>query len=154
MADQALGFLLSLRGVINGSERNRRALADALGIGMSELVALGHLYAEGAMTAGRLADLMSLTTGSTTALIDRAQRAGYVTRQVNPGDRRSVLVALTPAGTHAMAWTYEQTDARISSALRAVADDDLERVSAVLQGVADALTEVDAAFDPPRLPAR
>ncbi len=148
-ADEALRFMLSWRELVNSSERNRRAVAEVLGIGLSELVAMGHLYADGPMTAGRLAEQMGLTTGSTTALIDRAQRAGFLTRQVNPDDRRSVLVALTPAGTHAMAWTYTETDARISAALRAVPAAELDRVSAVLHEVAEALLAQPHSFPGP-----
>lgn len=153
MAEHAMRFLLGVRDLVHGSERNRRALADALGIGLSELLALGHLYTGGPMTAGRLAELMGLTTGSTTALIDRAQRAGYLTRQVNPQDRRSVLVALTPAGSHAMAWTYEQTDARLSAALRGIDPAELDRVSAVVQRVADTLLDSEPTFAEPQVAA-
>jgi DNA-binding MarR family transcriptional regulator len=39
-----------------------------------------------------------LTTSGTTKRLDRLEAAGYVTREPDPGDRRGVLIALTPEG--------------------------------------------------------
>jgi DNA-binding MarR family transcriptional regulator len=46
----------------------------------------------GPMTAGRLAELTGLTTGATTRLIDRMERAGFAHRRPDPNDRRRVIV--------------------------------------------------------------
>jgi hypothetical protein len=50
----------------------------------------------GPVTTGRIADLTGLTTGSATRLVDRLERAGYVTRERDPADRRRVLVTTVP----------------------------------------------------------
>ena len=39
-----------------------------------------------------------LTTSGTTKRLDRLEAAGYVAREPDPGDRRGVLIALTPQG--------------------------------------------------------
>lgn len=44
------------------------------------------------MTAGRIAQRLSLTTGAVTSLIDRLERRGLVTRAPDPNDRRKVIV--------------------------------------------------------------
>ena len=44
------------------------------------------------MTAGRLAQRLSLTTGAVTNVIDRLQRRGFVARAPDPEDRRKVIV--------------------------------------------------------------
>ena len=44
------------------------------------------------------ATTLMLTTSGTTKRLDRLEAAGYVTRQPDPGDRRGVLIALTPQG--------------------------------------------------------
>ncbi len=53
---------------------------------------------EGYLTMTRLASEVSLTSGGVTRLVDRIEVAGYLERRACPGDRRSVLVSLTPAG--------------------------------------------------------
>ena len=41
---------------------------------------------------------LMLTSSGTTKRLDRLEAAGYVTREPDPGDRRGVLIALTPQG--------------------------------------------------------
>ncbi|MGN7190318.1 MULTISPECIES: MarR family winged helix-turn-helix transcriptional regulator [unclassified Curtobacterium] len=54
---------------------------------------------EGAgLTPKQAADHLELTTGAMTSLIDRLERRGHLERRPNPGDRRSILVQLTPTG--------------------------------------------------------
>src|SRR5579871_3290956 len=70
------------------------AIAARLGIGATEwkcLAVLGIGHAETA-TAGQLASATGLTTGAITGIIDRLERLGYVRREPNPEDRRSVII--------------------------------------------------------------
>jgi DNA-binding MarR family transcriptional regulator len=50
------------------------------------------------LTMTQLASEVSITSGGITRLVDRIAEAGFVERQDCPSDRRSVHVALTPAG--------------------------------------------------------
>ena len=70
------------------------AVADHLGVNLTDLSCAGILSAEGPMTAGRLAELTGLTTGAITGVIDRLERAGYARREKDPSDRRRVIVQL------------------------------------------------------------
>jgi DNA-binding MarR family transcriptional regulator len=45
-----------------------------------------------------IAGELSMTVGGTSKLVDRIEAAGYCTRSPNPGDRRSSVIGLTPAG--------------------------------------------------------
>jgi DNA-binding MarR family transcriptional regulator len=47
-------------------------------------------------TPGWLGKQLSLNSASTTALLDRLERAGHVQRDRDSGDRRRVLVSVTP----------------------------------------------------------
>ncbi|WP_459549194.1 MarR family winged helix-turn-helix transcriptional regulator [Nocardia sp. X0981] len=69
-----------------------QAGAKAVGLGATDLYALNILDLSGAMTPGELGTRTGLTTGPTTRLIDRLERAGYVRRAPDPGDRRKVVV--------------------------------------------------------------
>ena len=71
-----------------------QAVADQLGLNLTDLSCTGILSAEGPITAGRLAELTGLTTGAITGVIDRLERAGYVRRESDPSDRRRVVVTL------------------------------------------------------------
>lgn len=63
------------------------------------MAALEHLQAAGELTPGRLGEMLSMTSGAVTALVDRMEAAGYVERGPNPRDRRSSLLRPTAAGT-------------------------------------------------------
>ncbi|ELR72295.1 Transcriptional regulator, MarR family [Fulvivirga imtechensis AK7] len=53
---------------------------------------LGFFLQRGKLTAGDLAELTGLTTGSVTALIDRFEKKGLVKRQPDSVDRRKVFI--------------------------------------------------------------
>ncbi|MFD3514719.1 MarR family winged helix-turn-helix transcriptional regulator [Streptomyces sp. NPDC058657] len=66
--------------------------AEAVGLGASEWYALSQIGWEGTLTSGELAARTGLTTGATTRLIDRLERAGFVRRAADPSDRRKVVI--------------------------------------------------------------
>ncbi|WP_276959488.1 MarR family transcriptional regulator [Allomeiothermus silvanus] len=72
-----------------------QALATKLGLNPTDLKCAGLLRETGPVTAGELADLMALTTGAVTGVIDRLEKAGLVERRKDPADRRRVVVQLT-----------------------------------------------------------
>ena|SRR6266540_4545977 len=75
------------------------AVAAHLGINRTDLRCLDVLLQElGAeATPGRLGGRLGLTTGSVTAMVDRLERLGYLTRSPDPADRRKVVVRPTEA---------------------------------------------------------
>lgn len=72
-----------------------QAVADELGLYITDHKCLDHIYRFGAMPAGRLAELTSLTTGAVTGMIDRLEKAGYVRRTNDPKDRRRTIIEPT-----------------------------------------------------------
>ncbi|WP_328537359.1 MarR family winged helix-turn-helix transcriptional regulator [Streptomyces sp. NBC_00344] len=74
-----------------------QAMADHLQLHPTDLQCLNLLGLErDPVTTGRIAELTGLTTGSATRLVDRLERAGYVTRRRDSADRRKVLVVTVP----------------------------------------------------------
>ena len=73
-------------------------VARLVELNSTDLECLDLLYLSGPATAGRLAAHTGLTTGATTAVIDRLERSGYVRRTRDSNDRRRVMVEALPAG--------------------------------------------------------
>ncbi|HEY6508574.1 MAG TPA: MarR family transcriptional regulator, partial [Vicinamibacterales bacterium] len=73
-------------------------VATRVGLNSTDLECLDLLCLAGATTAGRLSSHTGLTSGATTAAIDRLEHAGFVMRRRDPGDRRVVLVEVVEAG--------------------------------------------------------
>lgn len=78
------------------------AFAAQQGLHPTDVAALTRvLVAEEAgapLTAGGLAEELALTSGAVTSVVDRLERAGYVVRVRDPGDRRKVLLQYSAAG--------------------------------------------------------
>ena len=70
---------------------NFEAVED-VGLNPTDLGSLCLLLLHGPAPAGRLAELTGLTTGAVTGVIDRLEKGGFVRREVDPADRRKVIV--------------------------------------------------------------
>ncbi|MGH3244506.1 MAG: MarR family winged helix-turn-helix transcriptional regulator [Spirillospora sp.] len=82
-------------------ERELKALFAEFGLERGEFDVLATLRrggADGGMTAGALARSSMVTSGAVTNRLDRLVAKGYITRDIDPLNRRAVVVALTPAG--------------------------------------------------------
>jgi DNA-binding MarR family transcriptional regulator len=73
----------------------RNALGRKLGLNITDSECLSLLSIRGTSTPTELARYTGLTTGSTTAMLDRIEKAGFIRRKPNPKDRRGVLVEIT-----------------------------------------------------------
>ena len=82
-------------------------VATRVGLNSTDLECLDLLYLAGVTTAGTLAKHTGLTSGATTAVIDRLERAGFVKRRRDTADRRCVLVEVVPASAGWIQPLYE-----------------------------------------------
>jgi MarR family transcriptional regulator, organic hydroperoxide resistance regulator len=71
--------------------------ADALGLHPTDMQFVNLLDLLGPTTPGALAQWSGLSSGGVTVVLDRLESAGYVRREPNPNDRRSVLIHLQSA---------------------------------------------------------
>jgi DNA-binding MarR family transcriptional regulator len=77
-----------------------REVARLLGVNETDLRCLEILIQDVPEATPRvLADRLGLTTGSVTSMLDRLEKAGYLTRSPHPSDRRKLIVRATEAAT-------------------------------------------------------
>jgi len=69
-----------------------QAVADRLGMNVTDHKCADILSRTGPITAGELAERTGLTTGAITGVIDRLEKAGFVRRVRDPHDRRRVII--------------------------------------------------------------
>ncbi len=93
----------------NGNARDAldQAVADRLGINLTDLRCLDVLDQRGRCTAGEIAAALGLSTGAVTTLLDRLGRVGYVERVRDEADRRRVHVELTEAARRNVGQFYK-----------------------------------------------
>jgi DNA-binding MarR family transcriptional regulator len=72
----------------------RNAIGRRLGLNITDSECLSLLGIKGISTPTALARYTGLTSGSTTAMLDRLEKAGFITRRHNPDDRRGILIEI------------------------------------------------------------
>ena len=113
------------------------ALCRHVGVSRSDYDALEALDEHGSLTPGELGTLLTLTSGSVTALIDRLEKLGWASRNRHPDDRRKVVVTLTQK-----AWQIGQDELRpyleaVDTAARQLSNDQRTVVVAFLDNLID-----------------
>lgn len=115
--------------VIADAIRYRQAVADRLGLSLSDVTCLTVVSGPGPVTAGDIATHTGLTTGAVTRMIDRLERGGWVRREPDRVDRRRVYVRPVPERLSEV----RPLLAGMSRAwARALADDDDGQIAMVL----------------------
>lgn len=85
-------LIREMREFIAGAILNNQRIADRLGINYTDQQVLNLVDLLRDAKPGDLARLTGLTTGGVTQSLDRLERSGYVRRERNPQDRRSVII--------------------------------------------------------------
>ena len=104
------------------------ALAPRFGIAPTDLDTLALLQELGPSSAGQLADVLDLTTGAITGVIDRLVAAGFVVRESDPSDRRRVIVQPVAERVAELERAYEPLVRGAAQALSVYTNDDLRLV--------------------------
>ena len=103
-----------------------QAVADRVGLHVTDLRCLNLLAGAGPLTAGELGQRLGLgTTGAVTRMVDRLERAGYVRRQPDPRDRRRVIIQPVPERLAAIAPHYRGMATAWNDLLAAYSDEQL-----------------------------
>ena len=153
----------TLRELVQATDRYRRVVAAALGIGAAESAALGVLLEHAPLAPSALSRRLLLSPASITGMLDRLEAAGYAVRRRHPGDRRSLLVELTPSGRRATELLLGMFESDVAAALPDLDAARLAALAGTLKGITarfrdrtadpDALVAEVARAGDPRRPA-
>lgn len=72
----------------------RNTIGKKLGINTTDFEGLDLVFYRGVTTPSELSRYTGLSSGSTTAMIDRLEKNGLVKRKQNPNDRRGTLIVI------------------------------------------------------------
>src|SRR5918995_3210572 len=120
--------------------RAARRLRQEAGTGLSPSLtaALASVERCGPLTPSELAAAERVRRPTITRVLTRLEEAGLITRPPDPADRRSTLVAITPAGVALLAEGRTRKDAFLSERLGGLSPGDretLSRAAAILEGL-------------------
>jgi DNA-binding MarR family transcriptional regulator len=74
------------------------AAASRIGINQTDLICLNLLVRHGPMSPGQVASTLGLTGAAISAMATRLEAGGYARREIDPQDRRRVLMHASPTG--------------------------------------------------------
>lgn len=72
-----------------GSVLFRQIIGEKLGVNATDMECLGLIFLRGMATPSELARYTGLSSGATTAMLNRLEKSGLIERRANPNDRRS-----------------------------------------------------------------
>jgi DNA-binding MarR family transcriptional regulator len=135
------------------ADRLGQAFAGRHGLHPTDLHALlAVLRAETAgepLTPGALGERLGLTTGSTTAVVDRLERAGHVRRSRESADRRRVTLRHGEAAASVGAAFFGPLGARMDEVLAGFTDDELDATARFLESMTALIADHRAGLDGP-----
>jgi MarR family transcriptional regulator, organic hydroperoxide resistance regulator len=117
-----------VRRMLAGAILFNQKVADELGLNATDLQCLNLLELQGSLTPGELARCCGLTTGGVTVVLDRLEKAGYIRREANPRDRRSLLIRPVPKRLRELQKIYRSKSRSLAKALAPYSDGELELI--------------------------
>ena len=135
-------MLLAVARLATTQNRAAGAGARAAGVNATAWAILCEVSLDGWLTNGQIAERLGMSTGGVTPALDRLERSGLLERSPNPADRRSSIVALTPAGREELARTTDALARALEPVLARMQESERETALRFLVEVNDALLDV------------
>ena len=121
-------IVLEIRKFIAASIFFNTQAAEKAGLGLTDMQMLHMLQLYGPSTPSQLAKWTGLSSGGVTVALDRLEKGGYLRREPNPEDRRSLLITLIPVRLRKVAAMYEGVENETRRLLATLPPSDLEAV--------------------------
>jgi len=111
----------------------RNAMNEWVGLNATDMECLGLLFLKGIATPSELARHTGLTSGATTAMLDRLEKAGLIERRPNPNDRRGTLITPAKSASEKMASWFESARKAQDELISSYSEKELEIISDVFE---------------------
>lgn len=117
-----------IRRFIAGTIIFNQKVAERVGLHLTDMQCINLLELLGSVTPGTLAECTGLTSGGVTVMLDRLEKAGFVKREPNPNDRRSVLVRVNPKKLEKIRALYAGINQQFEASLSEMPEAELKSV--------------------------
>ena len=111
----------------------RNAMNEWAGLNATDMECVRLLFHKGVATPSELSRHTGLTSGATTAMLDRLEKAGLIERRPNPEDRRGTLIVPAKSGAEKVASWFESARAAQDELISSYSEDELEIISDVFE---------------------
>jgi len=111
----------------------QRAMTEWAGHNTTDMECLRLLFLKGIATPSELARHTGLTSGATTAMLDRLEKAGFIERRPNPDDRRGTLIAPVKSASKKVASWFESARDAQNKLISSYSESELEIIADVFE---------------------
>ena len=111
----------------------RNAMNEWAGLNATDMECLRLLSQKGTATPTELAKHTGLTSGATTAMLDRLEKAGLIERRPNPNDRRGTLIAPEKSSNAKMAGWFASARKAQDALMSTYSESELEVIADVFE---------------------
>lgn len=111
----------------------QNAMNKWAGLNATDMECLRLLFQKGIATPSELARHTGLSSGATTAMLDRLEQAGLVERRPNPNDRRGTLIAPQKSSTEKVASWFESARNAQDALISSYSEHELEIIATVFE---------------------
>ena len=111
----------------------RNAVDEWAGLNTTDMECLRLLFQKGTATPTDLAKHTGLTSGATTAMLDRLENAGFIERRPNPDDRRGTLIAPKASASEKVASWFESAREAQNILISSYSESELEIIADVFE---------------------
>ena len=111
----------------------RNAMSEWAGLNVTDMECLRLLFQKGIATPSELSRFTGLTSGATTAMLDRLEKAGLIERQPNPDDRRGTLITPAKSAAKKAASWFESARNAQDELISSYSESELEIISDVFE---------------------
>ena len=107
----------------------RHVVGDILGVNVTDMECLALIFFKGLAAPSELGRYTGLTSGATTAMLDRLEKARLIERRPNPQDRRGTLIVLTNARTKEVSAMFASVREAIDRLTSSYSENELDLIS-------------------------
>ncbi|GAA2854190.1 MarR family transcriptional regulator [Actinoplanes cyaneus] len=137
---QPSDLALAVREMLQANSEATHSLADRLGVGVTDAVALDHLLSsENGLGPTELGQRLRIRSASATTLVDRLHASGHAERVPHPSDRRRQTVVATDSAYEQVLVALKPLLDRIEQAAARLSPDQAEVTGAFLREVTAAM---------------
>jgi DNA-binding MarR family transcriptional regulator len=111
----------------------RNAMSEWAGLNVTDMECLRLLFQKGIATPSELARHTGLTSGATTAMLDRLEKAGLIERRPNPNDRRGTLISPEKLSAEKMASWFASARKAQDELISSYSESELEIIADVFE---------------------
>ena len=111
----------------------RNAVSEWAGLNVTDMECLRLLFLKGVASPSELARHTGLTSGATTAMLDRLEKAGLIERRPNPDDRRGTLIAPAESSAEKAASWFESARKAQDELISSYSEEELVIISDVFE---------------------